>query len=326
MQSLETSLHYFLQAVMETSLTQAAEKAYITQQAMSGHIQRLEKHYGVKLFERKPHLHLTPEGQLLFNCQQQKMALEENLKTEFQSTCKQRKTQLRIGMNTARAQIILPEVLQQFYAREPQVELHIRHGEASVLEKLLQLNELDVLLGMNTPQSSMLHTEVLYTTPIYTVTTPPQLEAAGLANLTEQASLPLSMMAGLPFLHSYPDSKLWQIISRHLEANNLQLNTCMVIPDTHTHVQIVRGGYGACFSTGLDLSALRESELLELCVFGIEGLKEKCRLDISWLNGRYLSSQAQLLLQLTRDYFSSISEIKCLYDSRRNRQVKHKVI
>lgn len=57
------SLSYFLTAAEEMNFTTAAQKLYITQQTLSSHIKRLESEYGVALFNRRPHLSLTPEGE-----------------------------------------------------------------------------------------------------------------------------------------------------------------------------------------------------------------------------------------------------------------------
>ena len=57
------SLHYFLIAAEEMNFTKAAERLFISQQALSSHIKRLEDEYGVRLFERRPALHLTLEGE-----------------------------------------------------------------------------------------------------------------------------------------------------------------------------------------------------------------------------------------------------------------------
>lgn len=57
------SIEYFLITVEEMNITKAAERLYITQQALSSHIQRLEDEYGVTLFERRPTFRLTRAGQ-----------------------------------------------------------------------------------------------------------------------------------------------------------------------------------------------------------------------------------------------------------------------
>lgn len=48
------SLYYFVVLAKELHMTHAAKKLYITQQNLSQHIQKLEAHYGVELFVRKP--------------------------------------------------------------------------------------------------------------------------------------------------------------------------------------------------------------------------------------------------------------------------------
>ena len=61
-------LRYYLVAAEEMNFRRAAEKLYITQQTLSVHIQKLEKQYGVQLFERKPKLMLTPAGAAARHC------------------------------------------------------------------------------------------------------------------------------------------------------------------------------------------------------------------------------------------------------------------
>ena len=53
------SLKYFYEVSKDLHITNAAKRLYISQQRLSGHIQRLEATYGVKLIERDPKPHLT---------------------------------------------------------------------------------------------------------------------------------------------------------------------------------------------------------------------------------------------------------------------------
>ena len=56
------NIRCFLTAAEEMSFTRAAQKLYISQQTLSGHIAKIEEEYGCKLFNRTPPLSLTPEG------------------------------------------------------------------------------------------------------------------------------------------------------------------------------------------------------------------------------------------------------------------------
>lgn len=56
------NLQYFLAVAEEGSITRAAERLFISQQALSNHITRLEEELGCRLFTRKPNLELTYAG------------------------------------------------------------------------------------------------------------------------------------------------------------------------------------------------------------------------------------------------------------------------
>ena len=57
----------FLLVAEELSYSKAAKKAYVTQQCVSNHIQRLEKELNTKLFSKNPYIQLTEAGKILYN-------------------------------------------------------------------------------------------------------------------------------------------------------------------------------------------------------------------------------------------------------------------
>ena len=57
----------FLLVAEELSYSKAAKKAYVTQQCVSNHIQRLEKELNTKLFSKNPTIQLTEAGKILYN-------------------------------------------------------------------------------------------------------------------------------------------------------------------------------------------------------------------------------------------------------------------
>ena len=61
-------LEYFCMVSQYHSITQAAQKLYVTQPAISNAIKELEKEFSVNLFVRsKNHLTLTTEGELFYH-------------------------------------------------------------------------------------------------------------------------------------------------------------------------------------------------------------------------------------------------------------------
>ena len=60
-----TSLRYFLVTAEEGNITHAANRLFISQQALSGHINKLEKELNLRLFHRTPVFSLTYAGRQL---------------------------------------------------------------------------------------------------------------------------------------------------------------------------------------------------------------------------------------------------------------------
>lgn len=77
------SLYYFVVLAKELHMTHAAKKLYITQQNLSQHIQKLEAHYGVELFVRKPKMALTIEGEQLYDTASKILSEEEDIVNKF---------------------------------------------------------------------------------------------------------------------------------------------------------------------------------------------------------------------------------------------------
>ena len=77
------NLKYFLILSEEMNFRKAAHKLYITQQSLSGHIQKLEEYFGVPLFYRSTPLRLTPAGIHLKNRAAELLTLESDLQKEL---------------------------------------------------------------------------------------------------------------------------------------------------------------------------------------------------------------------------------------------------
>ena len=82
------SIEYFLITVEEMNVTRAAERLFISQQALSSHIKRLEDEYRVQLFERRPTFHLTPEGEQMVFYGRQILEAEAKMQAAFSDISK----------------------------------------------------------------------------------------------------------------------------------------------------------------------------------------------------------------------------------------------
>lgn len=131
----------FMHVAELLSFSKASQVLFISQPAISKHIQLLEAQYQTKLFERKGlQIELTPAGQLLFNRLQTVKAIEQQ--TEFDISvlqdALQAKGNLKLGASTTVALYILPKVLSAFNQQFQQIEMSLlNRNSESVKEALL---------------------------------------------------------------------------------------------------------------------------------------------------------------------------------------------
>lgn len=107
-------LEYFCAVCQYHSITQAAQKLYVTQPAISNAIKELEKEYSINLFIRsKNHMSLTKEGEIFYQ-------KANHLLTQFRQTTSElydlgkQKPSLRIGIPPLLSTIFFPDLLLFF--------------------------------------------------------------------------------------------------------------------------------------------------------------------------------------------------------------------
>ncbi|MBR0040002.1 MAG: LysR family transcriptional regulator [Oscillospiraceae bacterium] len=141
------NLQYFLRAAEEKNITRAAQKLYISQQSLSGHIAKLEEELGVSLFERGGELTLTYAGERLYLLAQRICSLEQEILRETGEISDRRRGRLRLGISYTCGRAILPRLLPLFHADHPQVEISLMEGNHQKLNEWLAAGEIDVVLG-----------------------------------------------------------------------------------------------------------------------------------------------------------------------------------
>ena len=76
---MQANQEIFMLVAEEMSISKAAQRAFVSQQCVSDHIKRMEQHYGVQLFTRKPRFQLTEAGQSMLQSVRKIQAIESNL-------------------------------------------------------------------------------------------------------------------------------------------------------------------------------------------------------------------------------------------------------
>lgn len=170
------SFYYFKEVTVDMNITKTANRLYMSQQTLSNHILRLEKHFGVPLLYRKPSLSLTYAGELVLNFADMVVQREKNLEDIIADIRKEERGLIRFGASTLRASISLPTVLEDFSSRYPDVELRITNMNSLQLEKLIIDGSLDLAIIIETEQQKELNYIPLMDDPVYLCVTDEILE------------------------------------------------------------------------------------------------------------------------------------------------------
>lgn len=140
------SLYYFAEAAKDLNITQTAKRLFISQQALSDQIKKLEKHYGVAFFERKPKLKLTYQGEQMLSFAKQVIEAEQTLTNSLRSPEHLKRVKLSVAVTNTRSGL-LPSILERYLALYPNVIPSIYTGSSDGLITRLQMDRLDVYFG-----------------------------------------------------------------------------------------------------------------------------------------------------------------------------------
>jgi DNA-binding transcriptional LysR family regulator len=140
-------LRSFVAVAEGQGFTRAAERLHLTQSAVSAQIKRLELQAGCELLVRSTRsVSLTPRGEILLGYARNILSLHDDAAARL-GTARGLGGQLRIGASEAFLGPWLADLLRQFAADHPAIELSLQIGIAATLMEAMRAGHLDVVLG-----------------------------------------------------------------------------------------------------------------------------------------------------------------------------------
>jgi DNA-binding transcriptional LysR family regulator len=139
-------LRYFVTVARERNFSRAAEKLHIAQPPLSRQIQQLEDEIGVALFDRQSRpLALTEPGRLLFEQAVQMLDRMDEMKGMMRRLREAKRARFAIGFVGSTLYGYLPEVIRDYRAARPGVELTL--NELTTMEQIAALKEGRIDIG-----------------------------------------------------------------------------------------------------------------------------------------------------------------------------------
>ena len=138
----------FLEVARRGSVSRAAEALFITQPTLTARLHGLERELGTSLFLRTPHgMRLTDAGRAWIPFAERALRALIDGRDALQQVLSASAGHLMIAAAPAVSTYILPELLEQFVAAHPRVEVSVRTGHSEDVVDLVLRDEVQIGLG-----------------------------------------------------------------------------------------------------------------------------------------------------------------------------------
>jgi len=287
-------LKVFQSVARNLSFTKASQELFISQPAITKHIQELESTYQTRLFDRQGgKISLTESGQLLLeHCER---ILEEYRKLEYEMHLlhNQYTGELRLGASTTIAQYVLPPMLGTFISKFPQVELSLLNGNTREMEAALQEHRIDLAMVEGvTRLPNLRYTPFLEDELVVVVRTGSHLPVDD--EITPQR------LARLPLVLRERGSGTLDVFERAMLQHNIKLSTLhvlMYLGSTESIKLFLE--HTDCLGVVSIRSVSRELYAGRLRVVEVKGLEMKREFNFAQLQGQE-SGLSQVFMQFAR--------------------------
>lgn len=159
-------LRAFCRVVELGSISLAADALFLSQPTISLQIQALERELEITLFERKgPSIHLTPEGETLYELALPLVEGIDNLHQSFSAQFGRLEAgELNIAAGESTILYILPEPLKRFAETYPRIRLKLHNVTGRDGLAMLRANEADLAVGsmLEVPSDIVYHPFITY--------------------------------------------------------------------------------------------------------------------------------------------------------------------
>ncbi|MEM7759395.1 MAG: LysR family transcriptional regulator [Cyanobacteria bacterium P01_A01_bin.40] len=236
-------LRYFVTVAKELHFGRAAERLEITQPALSKQIRILETKIGVELFTRtKRTVDLTPAGEVFLIQAQQLLQQADQAIALARRTALGEVGRLTVGFTSTATYTVLPELINRFQSRYPQVEIEMLELATEAQVTALNRNEID--LGFLHPPIDFRGLEVYpLLSEEFVAVLPPQ------HHLLNKQSLSIQDLAQESFiLHPRSEGKfLYDEFFKLCRQAGFQPNIAKEVGSHQTRVCFVAAGMGITF-------------------------------------------------------------------------------
>ena len=283
-------LRYFLAVTRTGGFTSAARSLHVTQPTVSTGVSELESSLGVRLFNRDSRrVDLTIEGRTLMAYAVQIEELLEEARERLHRPDTLQDEGFRFGAIDAAVIYLLPEVLRDFVAHHPDVELAIEVGPTSrdLVEHVLA-NRAEFAVISLPYEHPRLRTLAVMRDEMPLVVGPSH-------PLAGRRRVRTPDIAAEPFILFQPDSVSRRIVDEHFTEVGITPRVVMEMRSPEAMRKLVEAGVGVSFLPRIAVAeSLRAGTLMEVRVTGLSLHRQ---IGLAWRQGRYFGPAVRALVE-----------------------------
>ena len=251
---------YVLEIASRSSVSQAAQKLYLSQSALSQQLRRLEEELGYSLFARTANgLQLTPEGQRF--CEQAGPVAERwnEFCKSVQKRHKNEQLRLKLGIGSrVYSNDLFSNIIEYFDAR-PEIEVTFFTEAGVDVVEALRKGELDLALDRLPMEEAVPESGDLYAVPLIRER---QCVLVSAANpLARRSSMSIKDLQGCTMISGLEDSAEDRSMRNAIRKHHITVNRIYRSDGIETSMRLVREGKGlalgpSSFASHFQLAAI----------------------------------------------------------------------
>jgi len=288
-------LRAFCHAAQTGSISEAAEKIFLSQPTVSLQIQALERELETVLFERRgPKIRLTPEGEILFKLSQPLVEGMDKLHETFAAQQGLLESgELNIAAGESTILYIIPGPLKKFTAQHPKikVKLHNVTGGRDGLSRL-RADEADFAIGsmIDVPEDIIYKPVVTYSPALIVPLNHP---------LAEKERVTLEDISPYGLILPPPSLTTWRMVDLVFRQHELKFKMALEAGGWEVIKRYVELDLGISIVTDVCLTG--EEKLVK---FPLDEYFPKRTYGIVLRRGKYLSPQAGRFISMLEEYYA----------------------
>jgi LysR family transcriptional regulator, transcriptional activator of the cysJI operon len=285
----------FCAVVERESFSQAAASLGVTQPAVSQQVRSLEKRFGSQLLDRSGRRVVpTDAGTRLYRGAQRLLALEEQLLAELTGPDEGPLAgTLELGASTGPAAIVVPMLLCDFHAENPDLDVRLSVHDTQTVVSLVAERELELGIVGAARRRRSVEFEPFFSDEVILVCPPDHPSAGGSIGMDELRDLPIVLMQ--------EGAGVRQLLEDELRRQGTRLRDLrveLVLGLQESVRSAVQAGFGATFISRRAVEAdLAAGTLAQVVVDGLDLQRE---ISIARAAGRVPSRAAEAFMEFAR--------------------------